>query len=49
MVMGIPTVKRDIQSYLMTTLQNLIENMSQEEREDCVIIVFIAEVRKDGI
>lgn len=42
-VFGIPTVKRDIQSYLMTTLQNLIENMSSQEREDAVIVVFIAE------
>lgn len=44
MVLGIPTVKRDVQSYLMSTLQNLIENMSPEEQKDSVIIVFIAEV-----
>lgn len=44
MVLGIPTVKRDVQSYLMSTLQNLIENMSPEEKMDAVIIVFIAEV-----
>ncbi|XP_042908177.1 alpha-1,3-mannosyl-glycoprotein 4-beta-N-acetylglucosaminyltransferase B isoform X2 [Parasteatoda tepidariorum] len=43
MVLGVPTVKRDVQSYLMSTLQNLIENMSPEERDDAVIIVFIAE------
>ncbi|GBM44975.1 hypothetical protein AVEN_223057-1, partial [Araneus ventricosus] len=43
MVLGIPTVKREVQSYLMSTLQNLIENMSPEERNDAVIIVFIAE------
>lgn len=49
MVFGVPTVKREIQSYLMTTLQNLIENLSSEEKEDCVIIVFIAETDLDYV
>ncbi|GAB6031752.1 hypothetical protein CHUAL_010165 [Chamberlinius hualienensis] len=49
MVFGMPTVKREIQSYLMTTLQNLIENLNAEEREDCVIIVFIAETDMEFI
>lgn len=44
MVLGIPTVKREVQSYLIPTLQNLIDNMSPEEKTDAVIIVFIAEV-----
>lgn len=46
MVMGIPTVKRPIESYLISTLENLIENMDEKEREDALIIVCIAEVKK---
>ncbi|XP_013789069.2 alpha-1,3-mannosyl-glycoprotein 4-beta-N-acetylglucosaminyltransferase B-like [Limulus polyphemus] len=49
MVLGIPTVKREVQSYLMSTLQNLIENMSPAEKKDSIIIVFIAETDKDFI
>lgn len=43
-VFGIPTVKRPVESYLLSTLQNLIENLSAEERLQAIIIVFIAEV-----
>lgn len=43
MVLGVPTVKREVQSYLMSTLQNLINNMSPEERRISLIVVFIAE------
>ncbi len=46
MVLGIPTVKRDHQSYLHVTLKSLVENMSEEEAEDTVIIVFVAETDK---
>ncbi|CAM1322182.1 MGAT4B (predicted) [Pycnogonum litorale] len=49
MVLGIPTVKRDVQSYLFSTLENLISNMSPAERLDTVIIVFIAEVDPDYV
>ncbi|XP_054707128.1 alpha-1,3-mannosyl-glycoprotein 4-beta-N-acetylglucosaminyltransferase A-like [Uloborus diversus] len=49
MVLGIPTVKREVQSYLMSTLQNLIENMSLEEKNDAIIIVFIAEMDSEYI
>ncbi|GFT26759.1 alpha-1,3-mannosyl-glycoprotein 4-beta-N-acetylglucosaminyltransferase B [Nephila pilipes] len=49
MVLGIPTVKREVQSYLMSTLQNLIENMSPEERMDAIIIVFIAETDSEYV
>jgi len=42
--LGVPTVKRPIQSYMLTTIRNLIENMNFEERNDAVIVVFIAEV-----
>lgn len=43
-VLGIPTVKREKQSYLMDTLQNLVEGMSNKEAEDSLLVVFIAEV-----
>lgn len=43
-VLGIPTVRREKQSYLMETLQNLVEGMNSEEAEDAVLVVFIAEV-----
>jgi len=44
MVLGIPTVKRESQSYLLPTLQSLIESMSAEEKNASLIIVFVAEV-----
>lgn len=43
-VLGIPTVKREKQSYLMDTLQNLVEGLSNKEADDSLIVVFIAEV-----
>uniref|UniRef100_A0A147BT51 Putative n-acetylglucosaminyltransferase vi n=1 Tax=Ixodes ricinus TaxID=34613 RepID=A0A147BT51_IXORI len=43
MVLGIPTVKREVQSYLMGTLHNLIANMNPNERETSLIVVLIAE------
>ncbi|GFY72961.1 alpha-1,3-mannosyl-glycoprotein 4-beta-N-acetylglucosaminyltransferase B [Trichonephila inaurata madagascariensis] len=49
MVMGIPTVKRPIESYLIPTLENLIENMDEKEREDALLIVCIAEIDKDYV
>lgn len=42
-VMGVPTVRREKQSYLMDTLQNLIEGMNVEEANDSLIVVFVAE------
>ncbi|XP_021954594.1 alpha-1,3-mannosyl-glycoprotein 4-beta-N-acetylglucosaminyltransferase B [Folsomia candida] len=42
-VLGIPTVKRPTQSYLLPTLQNLLSSMSPEEKNDTLIIIFIAE------
>lgn len=44
-VLGIPTVKREVQSYLLATLQNLIDSMNEEEAADSLIVIFIAEVR----
>lgn len=49
MVLGIPTVKRQVQSYLLSTLQNLIENMSPEEKLDTLIVVFIGESDQEYI
>ena len=43
-VLGIPTVKRESQSYLLPTLASLIESMNSEEKNDTLIIVFVAEV-----
>ena len=43
-VLGVPTVKRESQSYLLPTLASLIESMNEEEKNDTMIIVFVAEV-----
>lgn len=43
--MGIPTVKRKVKSYLAETLRSLIDKLSPEEKLDCVIIVYVGEVR----
>ncbi|XP_034038125.1 alpha-1,3-mannosyl-glycoprotein 4-beta-N-acetylglucosaminyltransferase B [Thalassophryne amazonica] len=42
-VMGIPSVKREVHSYLADTLSSLMSELSTAERDDCVIVVFIAE------
>ncbi|XP_039287077.1 alpha-1,3-mannosyl-glycoprotein 4-beta-N-acetylglucosaminyltransferase B-like isoform X2 [Nilaparvata lugens] len=47
--LGVPTVKRENQTYVLATLQNLLDGMSQEEKDDTIIIVFIAETIKDYI
>lgn len=44
-VMGIPTVKRKVKSYLTETLHSLIDKLSPEEKLDCVMVVFIGEVK----
>uniref|UniRef100_A0A8C3LZU0 MGAT4 family member D n=1 Tax=Chrysolophus pictus TaxID=9089 RepID=A0A8C3LZU0_CHRPC len=44
LVMGIPTVKREKQSYLMSTLRSLLHGLSEKQKNDCVIIIFVAEV-----
>jgi alpha-1,3-mannosylglycoprotein beta-1,4-N-acetylglucosaminyltransferase A/B len=38
-VLGIPTVKRDKQSYLLATLDNLLVNMDDDEQNDTMIVV----------
>lgn len=47
-VLGVPTVHREKQSYLVGTLQNLIANMDEEECNDTLIIVFIGEADLDS-
>ncbi|XP_046644334.1 alpha-1,3-mannosyl-glycoprotein 4-beta-N-acetylglucosaminyltransferase B-like isoform X1 [Daphnia pulicaria] len=42
-VLGVPTVKRESQSYLLPTLASLIASMNEEEKNDTLIIVFVAE------
>lgn len=41
---GVPTIKRGKANYVMNTLQSLLQGASDEEKKDCVIIVFIAEI-----
>ena len=42
-VLGIPTAKRESHSYLLQTLQSLIESMDEKEKKDSLIIVYVAE------
>lgn len=49
MVMGIPTVRRKVKSYLAETLHSLIDKLSAEEKLDCLIIVFVGETDTDYV
>ncbi|XP_047196620.1 alpha-1,3-mannosyl-glycoprotein 4-beta-N-acetylglucosaminyltransferase B isoform X1 [Hippoglossus stenolepis] len=42
-VMGVPSVKREVHSYLSDTLNSLMSELSAAEKDDCVIVVLIAE------
>uniref|UniRef100_A0A3B3SS09 Zgc:154054 n=1 Tax=Paramormyrops kingsleyae TaxID=1676925 RepID=A0A3B3SS09_9TELE len=44
LVLGIPTVKREKQMYLESTLSSLFYDLTPEEHADIVVIVFVAEV-----
>lgn len=46
--MGIPTVRREKQHYLINTLHSLLYELSEEQKNDCVIIIFVAEVSVRG-
>lgn len=46
-MLGVPTVKRESQSYLLPTLASLIASMNEEEKNDTLIIVFVAEVESN--
>uniref|UniRef100_A0A8C8B8B1 MGAT4 family member D n=1 Tax=Otus sunia TaxID=257818 RepID=A0A8C8B8B1_9STRI len=41
LVIGIPTVKREKQHYLINTLHSLLYEFSEEQKNDCVIIIFV--------
>ncbi|XP_033112076.1 alpha-1,3-mannosyl-glycoprotein 4-beta-N-acetylglucosaminyltransferase A-like isoform X2 [Anneissia japonica] len=43
-IIGIPTIKREIESYIIPTLRSLLDGLSPEEKLDCLIVVFIAEL-----
>lgn len=43
-VFGIPTVKREVESYLLSTLRNLVDNLNPLEKEQAIFVVMIAEV-----
>ena len=47
-VMGIPSVRREVHSYLTDTLHSLISELSPQEKEDSVIVVLIAEASGRG-
>lgn len=42
-VIGIPTVRRPVESYLLSTITNILDNMSPEEMNKSLIVIFIAE------
>lgn len=42
-VIGIPTVKRDKQSYLIETIKSLLDNINEQDAERLLIVIFIAE------
>lgn len=44
LVIGVPTIKRNQESYLMNTLDSLIYSLSETEKEDVLIVVSICEI-----
>ncbi|XP_031442658.1 alpha-1,3-mannosyl-glycoprotein 4-beta-N-acetylglucosaminyltransferase B-like [Clupea harengus] len=43
LVLGIPTVHRQKQSYLVNTIASLLYDLSPQQKDDMVIIIFVAE------
>uniref|UniRef100_A0A667ZA13 Zgc:154054 n=1 Tax=Myripristis murdjan TaxID=586833 RepID=A0A667ZA13_9TELE len=43
LVLGIPTVKRQKQSYLVSTIGSLLYSLTLSQRQDLLIVVFVAE------
>uniref|UniRef100_A0A3P8X245 Alpha-1,3-mannosyl-glycoprotein 4-beta-N-acetylglucosaminyltransferase B n=1 Tax=Cynoglossus semilaevis TaxID=244447 RepID=A0A3P8X245_CYNSE len=43
-VLGVPTVKRDKQSYLINTINSLLYGLSSSQHQDLLIVVLVAEV-----
>lgn len=48
-VLGVPTVKRQVQSYLLATLKNLVDSMSEAEAAETIIVVLVAEIDLDYV
>lgn len=48
-VLGIPSVKREYQTYVLGTLRNLVNCMNPKERNDTLIVVLIAETDMDYV
>ncbi|KAM4555714.1 alpha-1,3-mannosyl-glycoprotein 4-beta-N-acetylglucosaminyltransferase A-like isoform 2-T2 [Odontesthes bonariensis] len=49
MVLGIPTVKREKESYLSSTLGSLLSSLTSSQCQDLLIIVFVAETDSDYV
>ena len=49
MVIGIPTVKREVQSYLVSTLESIFNNMNAKEISDTLVIILISETNLDFV
>ncbi|XP_032384269.1 alpha-1,3-mannosyl-glycoprotein 4-beta-N-acetylglucosaminyltransferase B isoform X1 [Etheostoma spectabile] len=49
LVLGIPTVKREKQSYLVSTLRSLLYGLTTLQQQDLLIIVFVAETDSDYV
>ncbi|XP_008298427.1 alpha-1,3-mannosyl-glycoprotein 4-beta-N-acetylglucosaminyltransferase B [Stegastes partitus] len=48
-VVGIPTVKREKQSYLVNTLSSLLFSLTSSQRRDLLVVVFVAETNSDYV
>ncbi|XP_071060639.1 alpha-1,3-mannosyl-glycoprotein 4-beta-N-acetylglucosaminyltransferase B-like isoform X2 [Pseudochaenichthys georgianus] len=48
-VLGIPTVKREKQSYLISTLGSLFYSLTASQQQDLLVIVFVAEADSDYV
>ena len=48
-VLGIPTVKRDHQSYLQSTLNSIFNNLQPEDDKDTLVVIFVAETDPDFV
>ncbi|XP_017278575.1 alpha-1,3-mannosyl-glycoprotein 4-beta-N-acetylglucosaminyltransferase A [Kryptolebias marmoratus] len=48
-VLGIPTVKREKQSYLINTLSSLLSSLTASQSQDLLIIIFVAETNLEYV
>ncbi|ALC44455.1 CG17173 [Drosophila busckii] len=48
-VLGVPTVPRPGVSYLLGTLQQLVEKTNSQQRRDCLIVVYIGDTRTEVV